>query len=100
MISFLYSAEKTLTDHVSALLTRNVQGNIKIFGPEAKLKYELSLCQLPWSIHFNKKWYEKLYMIYSKNKYVYIMRIFKSRSPDCYQPTAERATLPKKDFLT
>ena len=79
MISFLYSAEKTLTDHVSALLTRNVQGNIKIFGAEAKLKYELSLCQLPWSIHFNKKWYEKLYMIYSKNKYVYIMRIFKSR---------------------
>ena len=69
MISFLYSAEKTLTD----------QRISKIFGPEAKLKYELSLCQLPWSIHFNKKWYEKLYMIYSKNKYVYIMRIFKSR---------------------
>ena len=79
MISFLYSAEKTLTDHVSALLTRNDQGNIKIFGPEAKLKYELSLCQLPWSIHFNKKWYEKLYMIYSKSKYVYLKRIFKSR---------------------
>ena len=23
-----------------------------------------------------------------------------TQSPDCYQPTAERATLPKKDFLT